>query len=78
MRFNWLTSNNISLADLRGQCYDGASNMSGARSDAKAIVQRATPKAMYHHCAAHRLNLSIVSACKIPMIKCRVFPWKSS
>ena len=64
---NWLTSNNISLADLHGQCYDGASNMSGA----KAIVQWAAPKAtyMHHHCAAHCLNLSIVSACKILMIK---------
>ena len=68
---NWLTSNTISLADLSSQCYDGASNMSGTRSGAKAIlvVQQATPKAMYHHCAAHCLNLSTVSACKILMIK---------
>ena len=65
----WLTSHNISPADMRGQCYDGSSNMSGARSGAKAVVQKAAPKAMYHHCAAHRLNLSIVSSCKISMIQ---------
>ena len=65
----WLTSHNISPADMRGQCYDGSSNMSGARSGAKAVVQKAAPKAMYHHCAAHRLNLSIVYSCKISMIQ---------
>lgn len=55
----------LSVADLRGQCYDGASNMSGARSGCKAIIQKEAPKAVYIHCAAHRLNLAIVSACRI-------------
>ena len=66
---NWLTANDISPADMRGQCYDGASNMSGTRSGAMALVQKAAPMGAYHHCAAHCLNLSIVSACKNPMIK---------
>ena len=43
--------------------------MSGARSGAKAVVQKAAPKVMYHHCAAHRLNLSNVSSYKISMIQ---------
>ena len=60
----WLTAHNISPADMRGQCYDGSSNMSSARSGAKAVVQKAAPKAMYHHHAAYCLNLSIVSSCK--------------
>ena len=60
---NWLKAHDISPADMRGQCYDGASNMSGARSGVKAVVQEAAPKVMYYHCAAHRLNLSVVSAC---------------
>ena len=54
---------------MRGQCYDGASNMSGARCGVKAVVQEAAPKAMYCHCAAHRLNLSVVSACSIQAFK---------
>ena len=54
---------------MRGQCYDGASNMSGARLGVKSVVQKAAPKAMYFHCAAHRLNLSVVSACKIQAFK---------
>ena len=54
---------------MRGQCYDGASNMSGARLGVKSVVQKAAPKAMYFHCAAHHLNLSVVSACKIQAFK---------
>ena len=66
---NWLKAHDISPADMRGQCYDGASNMSGARSGVKAVVQEAAPKAMYYHCAAHHLNLSVVSACSIQSFK---------
>ena len=55
----------LSPLDMRGQCYDGAASMSGARSGCKAIVQQSAPKANYIHCAAHQLNLAIVSACKI-------------
>lgn len=65
----WLRNHNISPADMRGQCYDGASNMSGARSGVKAVVQEEAPKAMYYHCASHRLNLSVVSACSIQALK---------
>lgn len=56
----------LSLADLRGQCYDGASNMAGARSGCRTIIQQQAPKAIYIHCAAHRLNLS---ACKIQVFR---------
>ena len=65
----WLGNHNISPADMRGQCYDGASNMCGARSGVKAVVQEKAPKAMYYHCASHRLNLSVVSACSIQALK---------
>ena len=43
--------------------------MAGARSGVKSVVQKAAPKAMYFHCAAHRLNLSVVSACGIQAFK---------
>ena len=59
----------LSLTGMRGQCYDGASNMSGARSDCKSIVQQETPPAMYYHCVAHCLNLAVVSACNIQAFK---------
>uniref|UniRef100_A0A1X7TFQ6 DUF4371 domain-containing protein n=1 Tax=Amphimedon queenslandica TaxID=400682 RepID=A0A1X7TFQ6_AMPQE len=61
----WLRSHGISVMHMRGQCYDGASNMSGARSGCKAVVQQDAPLAKYFHCAAHRLNLAVVSSCSI-------------
>lgn len=64
-----LTTWGLSLADLRGQCYDGSSNMSGARSGYRSIVQQQAPMAIYTHCAAHKLNLAVVSACKIQAFK---------
>ena len=51
----------IPLQYLRGQCYDGAPNMAGARLGCSAIIREKVPLAVYHHCAAHRLNLAIVS-----------------
>ena len=52
----WLAAHALPRTDIRGQCYDGASNMSGARSGCKTIVQQEAPMAMYFHCAAHRLT----------------------
>ena len=65
----WLRAHGISLGNMRGQCYDGASNMSGARSGCKTVVQQEAPLAMYFHCAAHRLNLAVVSSCSIQAFK---------
>ncbi len=61
----WLTTWNLPHSDIRGQCYDGASSMSGAKSGCMASIKQKAPKAVYFHCASHRLNLAIVSACKI-------------
>lgn len=60
-----LTVWGLPLSHMRGQCYDGASNMAGARSGCSSIIRQAAPLAVYHHCAAHRLNLAVLSACKI-------------
>ena len=58
----WLSTHGLSRADIRGQCYNSASNMSGAVSGCKSIVQQEAPLALYVHCAAHRLNLAVVYA----------------
>ena len=58
--------------NLRGQCYDGSSNMAGACSGCKAItLQQASqaPMALYTHCTAHQLNLAVVAACGIQTFK---------
>ena len=66
---SWLNSHDIPVSDMCGQCYDGASNMCGARSGVKAVVQEMASKAMYYYCAAHCLNLAVVSACSIHEFK---------
>lgn len=39
--------------------------MSGARLDVKSVVQEPSHKVLHYQCAAHRLNLTVVSSCKI-------------
>ena len=63
----YINSSCLSLSDLRGQCYDGGSNMSGARKGCRAIIQEQAPMATFVHC--HRLNLAVVSSCKIHISK---------
>ena len=54
---------NLDPSMLRGQAYDGASNMSGQYKGCAAIIQRKYPKALYSHCCSHVLNLAVVNAC---------------
>lgn len=61
---NFLREHNISIADMRAQGYDDASNMSGRHNGVQALVRNHTPSAVYVHCKAHCLNLAIVHACK--------------
>ncbi len=63
---NSLSTWGLPHSDMRGQCYDGAS---GARSGCKALIQREAPLAVSYHCPAHRLNLAVMSACKIQSMK---------
>ncbi|XP_022862081.1 zinc finger MYM-type protein 1-like [Olea europaea var. sylvestris] len=52
------------VLSLRGQGYDGASNMSGEFNGLKALILRENPHAMYVHCFAHQLQLAIVSVAR--------------
>jgi hypothetical protein len=47
----------LPIEKLRGQTYDGASNMSGAYKGCQAIIAEMQPLAMYVHCGAHCANL---------------------
>jgi hypothetical protein len=50
----------IEVAKMRGQCYDGASNVSGIHTGLQARIKELSPSALYTHCYAHVLNLVIV------------------
>ena len=51
------------MNNVRGLCFDGASNMSGRYQGASACIKRKYHLALYFHCASHRLNLSVAGAC---------------
>ena len=55
---------NLTLAKARGQCYDGASNMSGVRSGVAKKIQDEQPQAFFTHCYGHALNLAVSNTIK--------------
>ncbi|XP_023752114.1 uncharacterized protein LOC111900456 [Lactuca sativa] len=50
------------VSKIRGQGYDGASNMRGEWNGLQALVLKDCPYAYYVHCFAHRLQLALVAA----------------
>ena len=60
----------LPLSMLRGQCYDGASNMAGEYRGCQAIISQAQPLALYVHCGAHCVNLVSQAVCEeCPLIR---------
>ncbi|XP_042401398.1 uncharacterized protein LOC121991465 [Zingiber officinale] len=51
----------LSVARLRGQGYDGTSNMSGEFNGLKSLIMKENPYALYVHCFAHQLQLVVVA-----------------
>ena len=51
-------------ANIVGQGYDGAGNMSGHTRGAQACISSQYPRAKYVHCKNHSLNLAIIHSCK--------------
>ena len=51
-------------ANIVGQGYDGAGNMSGRTKGVQACISALHPAAVYIHCKNHSLNLVIVHTCE--------------
>ncbi|KAG8090684.1 hypothetical protein GUJ93_ZPchr0011g26998 [Zizania palustris] len=51
----------ISLKQVRGQGYDGASNMRGEFNGLQSLIMRESSSAYYVHCFAHQLQLVVVA-----------------
>ena len=58
----------LDLNLCRGQGYDGAGNMAGHCSGSAKIMQLKYPKAVYFHCASHKLNLCVAHSCKLASV----------
>ena len=50
---------NIKLKHCHGQCYDGASTMSGRKKGVAKIIATKEPRAIYTHCYGYSLNLAV-------------------
>ena len=55
---------NLPLSKVRGQCYDGANNMSGIRNGVATQICKEEPRAVYTQCYGHSLNLAAADAIK--------------
>ena len=49
----------LNIKSMVGQCYDGTTCMSGVQKGVAARMQEIVPEAVYVHCCAHRLNLTL-------------------
>ena len=58
----------LDLNLCRVQGYNGAGNMAGHCSGAAKIMQLKYPKAVYFHCASHKLNLCVAHSCKLASV----------
>lgn len=54
-----LTRLNLSFSRCRGQCYDGASNMSGCKAGVAKLITDIESRAIFTHCYGHALNLAV-------------------
>ena len=66
-----LSDPSISLdpSNIRRQAYDGASVMSSGKEGVQAKIKEISPLALFTHCYAHCLNLSIAASCKLSEVR---------
>jgi len=61
---------NLPFSNLRGQCYDGASNMRGDETGLQTRIRGLENRALFAHCVAHGLNSTAQDAIKlIPLVR---------
>ena len=60
----FLGSVGLDILDCHGQGYDGAGAVAGKHNVLQEKICRVKPKALYTHCATHRLNLAVIASCK--------------
>ncbi|XP_022023807.1 zinc finger MYM-type protein 1-like [Helianthus annuus] len=63
----------LSLSRVRGQGYDGASNLSDEFNGLKTLILKENSSAFYVHCFAHELQLVVVSFATKHLEICKFF-----
>jgi hypothetical protein len=59
-----LKDHHLSPTQIRGQGYDGASNMKGEIKGLKTLIMKESPSSYYIHCFAHQLQLVLIAVAK--------------
>jgi len=54
----------VYITRIRGQCYDGDSNMKGHIKGLKTLIMQESPSAYYIHCFSHQLQLVLIAVAK--------------
>ncbi|XP_018377428.1 PREDICTED: zinc finger MYM-type protein 1-like [Trachymyrmex cornetzi] len=54
----------LDITKLRGQCFNGAANMSGKYSGVQTLLRKLESRVLFVHCTAHILNLVAQDAMK--------------
>ncbi|XP_023737843.1 uncharacterized protein LOC111885848 [Lactuca sativa] len=62
--YSLLAEYSLSPSKIRGQGYDGASNMKGESNGLKNLILKETTSAYYVHCFAHQFQLTLVAVSK--------------
>ncbi|KAF0713428.1 Uncharacterized protein FWK35_00030863, partial [Aphis craccivora] len=60
----FLQTNNLSIQNIRGQCYDDAASVRGSYKVVQSRIRSENKFAIYVHCYAHILNLCLVDLSK--------------
>ena len=55
---NIIIRTGLKLKDARGQCYDGASAMTGEENGVCTVIKESNPKCLFTHYYGHALNLA--------------------
>ncbi|XP_070007382.1 uncharacterized protein [Nicotiana sylvestris] len=56
-----LLEHSLSRSQIRGHCYEGASNMQGEINRLKTLILKDTPSSYCIHCFAHQLHMTLVA-----------------
>ncbi|XP_047260139.1 zinc finger MYM-type protein 1-like [Capsicum annuum] len=62
--YSLLSDHSLSPSKIRGQGYDGVSNMKGEINGLKTLIMKDSSSAYYSHCFAHQLQLTLVVIAK--------------
>ena len=61
---------NVLISNCRGQYYDGVSNVTGSKRGVAAQIAREGSQALFIHCFAHSLNLTVADTLEQSKVSC--------